>query len=205
MGRTLSPLLLFVLAPAAFGQANRPLDTFQTLDSRDWGGGANPTYLPDGGPGGQGDAWLRITSTGTGGAGGRLATFSDGLRWQGNYLALGRRRIVTSIQNLGNTTLLMRIVVFSTSSQRWTSRVPVVLTPFQTWRVAEWRLGPTDLVRVQGNLTYEQALQNVTQIMIRHDDEPPSAGGTPIAGSIGLDNVRSEGAPTLLERLLGLG
>ncbi len=170
------------------------LDNFQDLTTQGWEGAA-PVNQPSGGPAGVGDAFLQITSTGGNGPGSRLATDNSAPRWTGDYLSAGVTAIEADFLNLGTTTLEMRIVVFHGSINRFTSTVADVVPADGAWHHMVFALDAGSLTRVLGTDTYEQALSSVDNLMLRHNSGSPSAGGTPIASSLGIDNIQAVPAP----------
>jgi hypothetical protein len=186
--RTWIVALGLLVARAANAQLPWPLDTFETDQSRDWFGAA-PTYVEDGGPQGAGDAWLRLQSDGSAFSGGKMAGFCSATRWTGDYLASRLLAVSCQLQNPSDKVLDMRVVVFSGAGQRWTSKTAFRLQPFQGWTKVTFRIREADLVRVLGTFNYTQLMTTVSQVMLRHDPEPPSSGGVSIAAVLGVDNV----------------
>src|SRR5205085_5301004 len=85
-----------------------------------------PFVMPTGGPAGAGDQFLVITSIGclnpatcgdptspqgTGTPGAILIAINRRAQWAGNYLTSGISAISMYLENLGNTTLTMRLIV----------------------------------------------------------------------------------------------
>lgn len=163
-------------------------DDFQDGTTQGWGGGANPINVPDGGPNGQGDRFLQITSRGGFGSGSRLATFNL-TQWTGDYQAAGVNGIRVHMRNQSTQTLSMRVVIFGPLGSRFTSRNAVTLPPDNTWREVTFSLREADLQNVFGPETYSQVITNVTRLMFRHDADPPEEGGDPIAAQLGIDNI----------------
>lgn len=163
-------------------------DDFQDGTTQGWGGGANPTNVPDGGPNGQGDRFLQITSRGGFGEGSRLATFNLA-QWTGDYQAAGVDGIRVHMRNQSNQTLSMRVVLFGPLGSRFTSRNAILLPPDNTWHEVTFSLREADLLNVFGPETYAQVITNVTRLMFRHDADPPGEGGDPIAAQMGIDNI----------------
>lgn len=176
------------LAVWAFAISLGQQDDFQDGTTQGWGGGANPTNIPDGGPNGAGDRFLQITSRGGFGAGSRLATFNVS-QWTGNYQAAGVDGIRVHLRNQSSQTLSMRVVIFGPLGSRYTSRNAITLPPDNTWRQVTFSLREADLVNVFGSETYSQVITDVTRLMFRHDAEPPEEGGDPIAAQLGIDNI----------------
>jgi hypothetical protein len=175
----------------AWAISRSTLDDFESAGSRDWTGGASEIYLETGGPTGADDAFLELKANGGVGQGSKLATFNTHSRWTGNYEIAGVNTIGAWIKNFSNQPLNMRVVLFATDNQRWTSKKALDLAPHQDWTYHEFKLDADSLVRVLGNQTHKQVIANVTKLMIRHDSEPPSSGGTSINAVIGLDNIQA--------------
>lgn len=185
-------------ALTAHGQVSTStFDDFQDGTTMFWGGGADPVNVPTGGPGGVDDKFLQITSRGGIGAGSRLAVNNFESRWIGDYRAAGVTAVKLWLKNLSNEQLSMRIVLFQGTFDRFTSNNEVVLAPQQDWTLVSFPIGPSDLVRVQGSITYDQLIVNVNEVMVRHDADPPSAGGDAIVASAGLDNIQAVGVRTV--------
>src|SRR5687768_16581449 len=84
-------------AQITFGQT----DTFQGGTTMGWATGAAPANLTvptGGGPGGAADRFLRVESTGGGGAGGRPVFFNRA-QWLGNYNTAGVSAIEMDLFN----------------------------------------------------------------------------------------------------------
>jgi len=183
-----------VIAAASVGHAQitrATLDDYETIASRDWTGGGIETYLETGGPQGVDDAFLQLDSKGGVGQGSHLAVHNSNPRWTGNYALAGVNAIGVWLKNFSNQTLSMRIVLFATDTQRWTSKTALTMNPNQDWTYHEFRLDPANMTRVLGTFTHKQMITAVTKIMIRHDPEPPSSGGAAIDSLLGIDDVQA--------------
>jgi hypothetical protein len=165
-------------------------DTFQDLTTMGWAG-AFPENIATGGPAGAGDAFLRLTSSGVVGPGGRLAMDNRDSRWTGDYLAAGITAMETDFLNLGTVPLEMRVVLMNGATERYTSAVSLPVPADNAWHHLVFPIGPGDLTQVLGSMTYEQVLHNVSILMFRHDPGIPSSGGTAIATRAGFDNIRA--------------
>jgi hypothetical protein len=188
VGRLAAGVGVLVLAVWALAISLGQQDDFQDGTTQAWGGGANPTNVPNGGPNGAGDRFLQITSRGGFGAGSRLATFNAS-QWTGDYRAAGVDGIRVHMRNQSNQTLAMRVVLFGPLGSRYTSRNAVMLPPDNTWRQVTFSLREGDLVNVFGSETYNEVITGVSRLMFRHDAEPPEEGGDPIAAQLGIDNI----------------
>ncbi len=209
-GRLSVPILLVglaacpALAPASIvlGQ----IDDFQDFTEMNWGGGALPYNVPTDGPGGVGDAYLEVTSTGTGGSGSRLGTFND-FQWTGDYITAGVTGIDLDMRNPGNVALEMRILLLFGAGGHFTSAVPVVVPPDNQWHNYYLGLTPADLAAVDGGFNANATLSNVPRLLLRHDPGTPSGinGAPAIAAILGVDNITAVPEPStaLLLALLG--
>lgn len=181
-------------ATVAAGQ----IDTFQNNDTSSWGGGDNAT-IQSGGMSGAGDLYLHLESFGGGSSGSKLSTF-NAFQWSGDYAAAGITGIAMDLLDPNTspvaTPLNMRIVLFGAGGSRWSSAVGTVIPADNQWHHAVFSTAQADLVSVAPGDTYDQMLQNVTQLMVRYDaGASPSNGGTTFAGTLGIDNVTALPVP----------
>lgn len=177
-------------------------DDFQDGTVMEWGGGAHPTNIDTGGPSGIGDKYLQLTSVGGILAGSRMASVNDSARWTGNYQAAGVKALRVYMKNFGNTDLHMRAVLFQGDGNRFTSAADNFLAAGQDWTLFTFQLGEDDLVRVLGNLSYNQMITNVGEIMFRHN-ATASAQGDPVVAVMGWDDVQAVPEPCTLVAALG--
>lgn len=200
--------LLFILMFARLGRAITlgQIDTFQDGTTQ-WWDGAQPQNIPNGGPQGNGDSFLQITSFGGTGSNSHLAA-KNSAQWGGDYKAAGVTSIVANMCNFGSVTLEIRAVLFDFNNTRWTSTVSQNLAPGSGWQQKTFTLTQATMTRVQGTETFDFTSQNVLQLMFRHDAGSASSGGTSIASSMGIDNILAVPEPAapaiLLFGLLGL-
>jgi hypothetical protein len=195
--RVALPLVVLSLALSCPALELGQRDSFQDGTTQFWEGGANPTNIPSGGPFGAGDAFCSIESIGGGGPGSRLAAFNLE-QWVGDYRANGIRSLDLHLNNPSDRALLIRVVLFGPQGSRFTSINPVRLAPGQEWTWGNLPLHREALIRVLGNETWDQVITGVSRLMIRHDDEPPSSGGSVIVARLGFDNVLASEGPTAI-------
>lgn len=205
--------LLLAAAMPAHAVVRGQIETF-TSSNGGWfiGGGPAGAPLvplpvePTGGPGGSGDAFLRVTSTGSGTAGSRLVANNAG-PWTGNYLAAGITHIAMDLKNLGAANVAVRLffedpIPLPPQNEARTSFV-ANLAAGSDWTRFVFRISPPHLVAELGDVT--SALTNTTFFRIYHStggDFP----GEPIAASIGIDNVHAIPEPTTTALIMaGLG
>ena len=161
---------------------------------------------PTGGPGGSGDAFLRVTSTGSGTAGSRLVANNAG-PWTGNYLAAGITHIAMDLKNLGATNVAVRLffedpIPLPPQNEAHTSFV-ANLAAGSDWTRFVFPVTASHLVAELGDVT--SALTNTTFFRIYHSTSGDFPGD-PIAASIGIDNIHAIPEPTTTALMLaGLG
>jgi len=198
LAATLAALSLHA-APAsavAVGQA----DDFQDGTTQNWVVGllgaphpAPPVNVPNGGPAGAGDAYLRLTSLGGGGAGSKLAVINVA-QWTGDYSAAGVARISADVRNFGQTTVALRLYLENPRMGPPTDEAitpAVILAPGSDWTSVSFSLAPGDLQVLRGSVA--TLLSDVTALRFFHggaDDFP----GESLTALIGIDNVRALGA-----------
>jgi hypothetical protein len=154
-----------------------------------------PVNVPTGGPAGAGDNYLRLTSTGSDGAGGRLVGIQYQHQWAGNYLAAGITAIRMDVQNFGQTDLYLRLLfadpLNGPPQNEAVSTTPVFLPVGSGWRSVTFPVGTSFLTPDVGSVA--AALTNATEFRIYNN-----AGlGLPsrVAGSLGVDNITATVIP----------
>lgn len=157
--------------------------------------GGGLSLEPSGGPAGDGDAFLRIDATGGNGPGSRLATFNTQAAWIGDFKAAGVTALEVDVRNGTETAvpLSLRLALFgpdTSNTNRFTSIDAVDVPNDGQWRTFTFPINSDALTRVAGTTTFDQMLSQVRRIQLRHDIDVASAQGSPIAGTIGLDNIR---------------
>jgi hypothetical protein len=165
-------------------------DDFQDGTTQGWGTGpANPNppvWLPDGGPTGAGDGFLRVTGNGSGGSGGNLVAFNTD-QWSGDYVGAGVGAIQADLRNLGTSDLVIRVLLESASGG-FVSLDAAPLPAGSGWQSAQFRLRP-ELLDGVGDL--DATLRSLARLRILH--APTVAGAEPVAGMLGVDNVTALG------------
>ena len=186
-------ILAFVACGGVAGAASPHVDDF-AAGVMGWGGGSVPQWQSSGGP--MGDGYLRVLTSQS-----NLATHTMSDDWVGDYTAINAETISVDMKNeVGSDVLAMRLVLFGaheapSAADRWTSSVAATVPADGMWRNYSFLLAQNDLTRVLGSDTYQNMITNVVQVMLRHDPGSPSAGGTPVSATLGIDNVRLAAAP----------
>lgn len=195
----------FAVVASSFAQITAgQTDTFP-VDTQGWLG-ANPVWTSTGGPGGAGDGFLQLHSTGGGGQGSHMATFSQN-QWSGNYTAAGVGAISADFENLGNTEIDLRLVFHDLGdTTQWDSNFIAVLPATPGWQHFTFTISPSLFTQVEGTTTFAGTLAGVSRLMFRHDPGPPDNSGISSVATLGVDNVHAVPVPepaTLC--VLGLG
>ncbi len=170
------------------------VDTFSDGTTLNWQG-ASPTNIASGGPSGAGDAFLQLTSSGSFGAGSKMAS-PNAIQWSGDYATTGIRLVECDMKNSGSTQLSMRIVLTSAGFSKYTSTIPVVLPPGGGWKRVQFSLQPTDLSLIVGAEAWTTVMPAVAQIQFRHNTTLFD-GGEPIAAQLGIDNITASAGRTV--------
>jgi hypothetical protein len=189
------PLLVLVLTvPPAWAITPGQVDDFEDGTTLGWGEGTPspdpPTNEPSGGPGGDGDAYLRNVSTGVVGPGGRLVTFNIS-RWKGNYILTGVTHVRLHVANFGAAPIHLRIGFEGTATApaiptKLVSREAVDAPPDGVWRQVIFAV--RDLSRVEGDAGIDEVLAKVAEMRILSAADTTWIGDR-MAAAMGLDNI----------------
>ncbi len=216
--RTLCAILAaMLLAPrSAKAVVIGQIDTFQDGTTMGWFvPGASPSppgNVPNGGPGGVGDAYLSLVALGGGAPGGRLSVLNSS-QWAGDYLSSGVMFIRMDVNNFGPEDLFLRLLVEDFDGpgppvNLALSAQAVHVPSGSGWMTAYFPITAADLV-VDTYGTASGALASVDTLRIFHNPDPtfpgPGAGIPPVTASLGVDNIstRIPEPSTLL--LMGIG
>jgi hypothetical protein len=207
-GAALIALLLALSPVSARAVAIGMVDDFESGTTNGWAVGlgpigaahpAPPVVVADGGPGGSGDAFLRLAALGGNGPGSRLAAINVG-GWTGDYTAVGVTAISLDLRNLGTSDLSIRLLVenFVTQQMAVTSAA-AVLPAGGAWTPVTFSFAGGDLVAVRGSVA--AALGDVLALRILHAPTTSANGpfetpAAPVAGALGVDNITAIGGAT---------
>jgi hypothetical protein len=172
-------------------------DNFEDGTTKGWGsGGPNPNppiNISGGGPNGDDDNFLQVTSTGGSGPGSMFISFNNS-QWTGNYIAAGVTVISMHVNNFGTTDLLLRLAFLGSGGNFWTINAEPI--PANSgWVTANFSIQPMDLA---GGNNVNNTLNNVTQLRLLHS----VAGGyqgDPIVAQLGIDNITAAPQPLPVE------
>ena len=189
--------MLAVASAAAATPTLNQVNDFQAGQVSGWtngGSATDPVLVSTGGPAGTGDAFLRVSATGGGGAGSHLVTFNTNQRWTGNFTSAGVTAVTMNLKNFGTAPLSMRIAFDDTSGTWYASTQGFALPADNAWHSARFELAPAALTRVSGSATAATALTHVTEFRILHSASPDYRGAQ-VAGSFGVDNITAAPEP----------
>jgi hypothetical protein len=187
-------------AGTASAVALNQVDDFEDGTTRGWssgtGGSPNPpANVPDGGPQGAGDAFLRVRGSGQPLAAGGKPTVFNTAQWAGNYSAAGVSRISADVRNTGPTQVDLRLQLTSTLGTHFVT-APVMVPSGSNWVRATWSVAAANLIpadAVPGDPA--QTLANVAELRVFHGPDPTVSTEAPaILAEYGLDNIRAEAA-----------
>jgi hypothetical protein len=184
------------------------IDTFEDGGLAAWGVGPGhptpPANVADGGPGGAGDNYLRLTSIGGQGAGSRLSAFSMA-QWAGDYLAAGVTSIEMDLRNDGPEDVVIRLLLAGPFGPFGPENAVVTLDSValaagSDWVHASFSLLPANLNVLLG--TASGALSQAQELRLFHNPVPVFAGppgsSPPVAAQLGVDNIQAVPEPLSL-------
>ncbi|MHB8957715.1 MAG: PEP-CTERM sorting domain-containing protein [Pirellulaceae bacterium] len=211
----ISAILAVCLMPVAFVQAAviGQIDTFEdgTTQGLQVGLGglagafhpAPPVNEASGGPLGADDNYLKLTSFGNEGPGGRLVAINIG-QWSGDYSSAGITAISMDLRNLGAIDLNMRLFLANPGPGPATDGAltqAVSLPSGGGWTRGVFQVDSLSLIPLAGNM--DTLLANVTELRLLHGptaEFPPAV----VVAQLGVDNITAVPEPCSLS-LLGLG
>lgn len=166
------------------------MDTFESGLSN-WLSQGSRTISEGGGPAGLSDPYLRVTSDGST----ELSAFNLS-QWKGDYGAAGVTAVAADLFNCGSTALQMRIVIWGDAGGAFTSTQAFTLPADGQWHHAIFGLAQSELTCVGGKVgDLDATLADVGYLRIRHQPGIPLGTGTPIASSLGVDNIKAVPEP----------
>ena len=201
-------IALLLAASVAHAITLGRIDTFQATDETlGWDAGVGsfgltlpPEQIPDGGPLGAGDGYLRLQAN-TFHLGARNPLFGQtASQWTGDYLAAGVTAIEMDLNHLSPILeeVQIRIHLFGPGgSFASINRTPPLAA--DTWQRHVFGLTTVDLQHVAGGTgVLADTLAGVEKILIRHDGESPTLPGDHpphITATLGMDNIRAIATP----------
>ena len=175
------------------------IDTFADGTTDGWTIGRSsspfaPQNVSTGGPAGASDAFLNMTSSGTGGPGSKAIIFNQS-QWAGDYLSAGITEIDMDLKNLGSSSLTMRIALDQFKGGPGYETVNGFSVPADgAWHHATFKIDSADLTPLESPPSLNTVLSNVSEVRVL-SAASPSLDGDLIASSIGIDNVQAVPEP----------
>jgi hypothetical protein len=188
-----------VAAPIPLGQQ----DTFE-IDNENWFFGGGPMLPPmdaaivdTGGPGGAGDGYMLLTSTGIAGSPSGRLSISNADQWSGDYSAGGITALSMWVNNFGPSDLALRLAFEVLGMMGPTdiafSADPVLVPQGSGWQQIVFPILDSDLINFFPGGSIEDALTNTTLIRLYHsptDNAPnPFAPIEAVAAQLGVDDI----------------
>ncbi len=195
--------LVFALAVTCrvAAAATLHIDDFNVLDpafpTLGWEGGSSPTRIASGGV--DGSAYLQISTT----FNTHLAAKNTNARWQGDYVAIGAKRLEADLMAPASSpSLEMRLALFGPdSTDLWTSASSQVVPNDGVWRHYVFSAAEGDIVSDGAASSYTDLMADVFRVMLRYDemaDGPNpvgSANNAPSGSTLGIDNIELAASP----------
>ena len=197
-------LAALVLIAPAYGATLNQIDDFQSGSTLGWTNGpaGDPINVDGGGPTGAADRFLQVTSTGLGGAGGRMIVFNRS-QWLGSYA--GITAISMDLKNLDSFSPIQPLSVriafkqnTSGGSPGYASANAFALPADGQWHHAIFQLSGSAMVGINApSLTLDQLLAAPAEMRVLSSTAPALDGD--ITGSrLGIDNIRAIPEPGTL-------
>ena len=169
-------------------------DDFENGTTQGWVSGSPnpnpPVNVSSGGSAGTGDNYLRMTSNGSLGRGGKLVAFNSS-QWRGNYTAANIVAISANVKNFGASNLNLRLALRGPGGYVY-SITGVSLPSSSGWQSVVFPVTTADLT---GSAAVSATLANVTEVRLLHRTTP-GFRGDPISATLGVDNLVAEpGSP----------
>lgn len=195
-------VFMAILAPLCLGVTIGQVDDFSDGTAENWivsllgaPHPAPPENVPDDGPGGPGDNFLRLTALGGAGPGSRLSALNL-VQWSGDYLAAGVNAIAMDVRNSGSTDLYIRLLLEGGAGggppTDWAISQAVFLPAGSSWQSVVVNIGPGSLTTLQGS--ENAALTQTIALRILHDQDAAFPPAT-VTGILDVDNLTAAQIP----------
>jgi hypothetical protein len=170
------------------------VDDFEDGTTQNWTignptGPFAPSNIPSGGPGGTGDGYLQLNSSGAGGPGGKLTTFNLA-QWTGDYIAAGVTGVQVWFNNVGANPMTMRLSFASGfgAGSSFTTATTIALSPGSGWTAGFYPISESTLIRLDGSDSFSQAFLDITEVRL-FSAVAPAFSGDLIAATVGVDDL----------------
>lgn len=187
-------LFCCTLAGPAAAVAPGTSDTFEDGSTEGWSTGDPspnpPLNVGSGGPAGADDNYLLLTASGINGPGGKLVAW-PGADFHGDYPGSGVTALAMDLNNLGPTTLSLRLYLDGPLGTTAVSTNAIVLEPGSGWTSVAFAMTASAF---DGSAAL--VLGNVSQLRLYHGVVAAYPGQN-IVASLGVDNVTAVPEPGL--------
>lgn len=175
-------------ASLALGATPGQSDTFSAGTTENWtvgaaGAGGSPNWISTGGPAGDGDGFLRATSTGSSGSGGRMVVFNVA-QWAGSLTGIDAIRM--DVRNSGTVPLHVRMGFWGTNGTQIITADVFEIAPASGWQNIE--IGLDDFGPAVSPELAQMVLASVFHVRIM-SAEMLQFSGDRFAGTMDLDNI----------------
>ncbi len=188
----------------ADGGSSIPTIKFGQIDDFE-GEGANPNFwavgavspvppvkVEGGGPGGENDTYMKMTSIGGTGdlvePGSRLVVF-NARHWTGNYIEEGVSLIRMDVKNLGDSPITLRLKL-DAEDHTYISKEGVEVSPGSGWQKVSFSIKEEDM---EGSGNFEESMSNIINAWIFHSSNTVFPGPKSVA-TLGVDNIEATNA-----------
>lgn len=192
--RVVAAVVVAGVASVCLGDLLTQVDTFDS-DTMNWDntfGTSTTNWISTGGPGGDGDAFMKIGTNGQpSGAGSRLGAWNQ-VQWQGDYIGLGITAFQMDIAGFEGPGVELRMMFLSNLGSVFTMQNAVPVPTDGVWRTYTFDISEANMVQMSGTPPFDEAFTDVGRVFIWHQPGAPAGfGGAPAYdGWIGVDNIR---------------
>jgi len=187
-------LLAFPLVPrpATCTPVQGFLETWPGTSTQLWGGGATVVNPGTGGTDGPGDGYLKVSQPFESNLGTRNMTAA----YTGNWVAAGIKTVTVWLNDVGTDEDLEIHFSIGNTLNFW-QYTEGFFPPENAWAMFTVDLtAASNFTQTRGTGTFENALTAVDRIHFRHDKPPYVSNPDRIAGDVGIDRLRLQGATT---------
>lgn len=177
-------LPMFALSQITVGQ----VDDFEDSTVRSWHTNSTSVIthnIPDGGPSGIGDNFLRFNNTLV-----NALQVNNIQQWAGNYVNQGVTYISMDVRNPNNGSQVIFLrLVFSTQQEAWCTTTAVTVVPGEGWKKVIFAIDEASMIRVSGSNSYTNTFSNISKMSIIHSQYPGSSSNYILSATLDVDNI----------------
>lgn len=199
------------LADASAAVVLGQIDDFESGTTLNWangggGGTPQPLNITTGGPAGANDNFLEATADGSG-AGGKLTVFNR-TQWIGNYVGQGINEIDMDLENLGTTTLTIRIAFKSTTANGAPGYLSagVTLAADSTWHHEVFQITAGTMLAISSPAAFNTFFNSgEAEMRLINEAGATNLNGDSVSSHLGIDNIKAIPEPGSASLLLFAG